>query len=102
MDRFKQMIGISSASNGSKDGKKSGGWVSPNIGGERGYPNGQRRQAPRVTQEQFNELKNAVIELQMGDEINDDIIVKACEICPNDNNNAIEQLLNGNIFELIK
>lgn len=93
---------MSSTSNGSKDGKKGGGWVSPNIGGDRQYHNGQRRQGARVTQEQYNELKAAVVELQMGESITDDIIVRACEICPNDNNTAIDYLLSGQIYQLIE
>ena len=50
---------MSSTSNGSKDGKKGGGWVSPDLGGDGRYmPGGnagQRRQAPKVTREQFNQ-----------------------------------------------
>lgn len=38
----------------------------------------------------------------MGEEFNDDIIAKACELSPDDNNNAIELLLNGNVYEMIK
>ena len=40
-----------------------------------------------------------MLEIQI--EMPDDVIYKACEISPNDNNNAIEQLLSGNIQKLM-
>ena len=72
---MKGWLGMSN-SGSSKDGsKKDGGWVSPNSGQA---SNGQRRQMPKVSQEQFNQLKAAVAEIGMGDQISDDIILKAC------------------------
>jgi hypothetical protein len=38
----------------------------------------------------------------MHEKINDEIIYKACQLCPNDNNTAIDQLLSGQIFTLIE
>lgn len=69
---------MSSTSNGSRSGKKpQGGWVSPNMGVDGQYDNGQRR-LPTVTEAQFQELKAAVVQLEMDEKINDDIIYKAC------------------------
>jgi len=91
MDKLKNMLGISSTSNGSNNAnKRGGGWVSPNIGVEKPYANGQRRPPIQVSQEQFEELKSAVVELQMHENITDEIIYKTCQICPNDNNTAID------------
>ena len=38
----------------------------------------------------------------MGTEYSDEVILKACEVSPNDNNNAIEQLLSGTIQQLME
>lgn len=48
-----------------------------------------------VSQAQFDELKGAITQLGMIDDITDAIIIKACEKCQNDNNMAIEMILSG-------
>ena len=88
-------MGISSTSNGQNSAKGRGGWDQPNIGVEKPYANGQRRQPVQITPEQFNELKQAVVQLEMQEKMTDDIILKACQLCPNDNNTAIDHLLSG-------
>ena len=106
MDKVRNALGMSAsaAGNGGKDGKRGGGWVSPNSGGERPYGSagGPSRPPPRVTQEQFNELKAAVVQLEMDAKINEDIVYKACQLCPQDNNTAIEYLLSGQIYPMIE
>lgn len=93
---------MSSTANGTNGQKRGGGWASPNIGVEKPYANGGQRRQVQVSQRQFDELKNAVVELQLHEKFNDDIIYKACELCPNDNNTAIDHILSGQIFQLIE
>lgn len=51
-------------------------------------------------QNQLSELKAAVINLQMQDDLTDELILKACQMCPNDNNSAINLLLSGEIHKI--